>query len=115
MVALCRMSRDIAGGRLRRFDIHPHIHGYPRAAEALPKRHLIIYRRIARINESHFAARGRYTKTLRKTEKKSNRDAEVAQEKLKYKNNLKTDKLKCITATIKTVVFPIKKKRCPTP
>lgn len=39
MVALCRMSRYIAGSRLWRFYIHPHIHGYPRAAEALPKRH----------------------------------------------------------------------------
>lgn len=42
MVALCRVSRDIAGGRLRRFYIHSHIHGYPRAAEALPKCHFII-------------------------------------------------------------------------
>lgn len=32
MVAL---SRHIAGGRLRRFHIHSHIHGYPRAAKAL--------------------------------------------------------------------------------
>lgn len=32
MVAL---SRHIAGGRLRRFYIHSHIHRYPRAAKAL--------------------------------------------------------------------------------
>lgn len=31
------MSRHIAGGRLRRFYIHSHIHGYPRAAKALPR------------------------------------------------------------------------------
>lgn len=42
----CRMvalSRHIAGGRLRRFYIHPHIHGYPRAAKALMSNRNIIY------------------------------------------------------------------------
>lgn len=42
MVALCWMSRHIAGGRLRRFNIHPHIHGYPRAAKAYYHRNVIL-------------------------------------------------------------------------
>lgn len=38
MVAMCRVCRHIAGGRLRRFNIHSHIHGYPRAAKASPSK-----------------------------------------------------------------------------
>lgn len=39
MVALGRMSRHIAGSRLRRFYIHPHVYRYPRAAKALASKH----------------------------------------------------------------------------
>lgn len=39
MVALGRMSRHIAGSRLRRFNIHPHVYRYPRAAKALSSKH----------------------------------------------------------------------------
>lgn len=51
----CRMvalSRHIAGGRLRRFYIHPHIHGYPRAAKALTSNRNII---LLRTNCIHIA------------------------------------------------------------
>lgn len=44
------MSRHIAGGRLRRFYIHSHIYGDPRAAKTLPSKGYLIARTVYRMS-----------------------------------------------------------------